>query len=390
MKYWRGYLAAAIFAAISWGLVQFARAHPVIVDTVYPYLTRIFQTTMTQWSAGTTVCIWQLFLLVGAVIIAGSAFLMVLLKWNPIQWFGWVVAAAFFVNMITTASYGLNAYASPLANDIRLDVSEYTVTELNQATLFFRDQANACSVGIQRDEAGVPQLPSFEGMASMAYEGFRVLTYDKHISVFASSPVPVKKLTMPDLFLDKGDSGMTVAITGEAAVNPNVPEVALPFAICKELSHRISIYSEADANFSAFLACTNNPDPIYQYSGYLMAYYYCYQALLSIPTSTAQACAASTDRGVNDLVREDLRACIDFFGEAESTANVQATANIMASDSEITLISFSSYSDVADLFSSWYIQEYIIPAYEEANKEEPFDPYDESKVDISDLVNARE
>ena len=56
------------------------------------------------------------------------------------------------------------------------------------------------------------------------------------------------------------------------------------------------------------------------------------------------------------------------------------------SDSEITLISFSSYSDVADLFASWYIQEYLLPAYQEEHKEPEFDPYDESKVDLTGLV----
>lgn len=389
MKYWRGYVAAIIFAAITWGFVAFAQSHPVMIDMVYPYLTRIYISSMAGWAAGTAACIWQVLLILGIVAIVASAVLMVICRWNPVQWLGWVLAVAFGINMLSTVSYSLNAYASPLADDIRLDISDYTVSELNEATLFFRDQANALSVSIPRNEDGTPNIGTFEELAATAHEGFDTLTYDKAISVFASSDAPVKKLSMAGLFTSKGDSGMTVALTGESAVNPNVPAACLPFAMCKELSHRISIYTEADANFAAFLACMNHENDIYRYSGYLMAYYYCYEAILSIPTSTAQACAVNTDKGVNDVMRTDLDMVFDFYGEAKSSANVQATANITASDSEVTLISFSSYSDVADLFASWYIQEYILPTYEEEHPVEEFDPYDESKVDLSGLVNAK-
>lgn len=389
MKNWRGYLTAIIFAAITWGFVHFARNHPVMIDMVYPYLTRIYISSMASWASGTAACIWQVLLILLITAIIASGVLMVIFRWNIVQWAGWVLAVVMGVSMVTTVSYSLNAYASPLADDIRLDISDYTVSELNEATSFFRDKANELSKSLERDGKNNLVTGTFEETAAKAYQGFHALTYDKSISTFASVEAPVKKLSMAGLFTAKGDSGVTVALTGEAAVNPRVPAASLPFAVCKELSHRISIYTEADANFAAFLACVNNPDPVYQYSGYLMAFYYCYEALASIPTSTAQACAVSMNKGVSPTMRHDLDKVFDFYGEAKSTANVQASANITASDSEITLISFSSYSDVADLFASWYIQEHIIPVYEEQNPVQEFDPLDESQVDLSGLVNAK-
>lgn len=389
MKNWRGYLTAIIFAAITWGFVHFARTHPVMIDTVYPYLTRIYISSMAQWSGGTTACVWLVLLLFLIAAIIASGVLLVIFRWNVIQWAGWVLAAVMGVSMLTTVSYGLNAYASPMADDIRLDISDYTVTELNEATLFFQEKANALAKKMPRDSQGNVSISSFEEVAALASKGFDVLTYDKAISIFASVDAPVKKLPLAGLFTGKGDSGITVALTGESAVNPNVPAACLPFAICKELSHRISIYGEADANFAAFLACTNNPDEQYQYAGYLMAYHYCYEALASIPTSTAQACAKNTDKGVTPELRKDLEAVFGFYGETKSTANVQASANITASDSEITLISFSSYSDVADLFASWYIQEYILPVYEKEHPNQEFNPLDKDQVDLSGLVNVK-
>lgn len=383
MKYWRGYLAAIIFAAIAWGFVSFAKAHPVLVDLVYPYLTRVYTSSVTGWAAGTAACIWQILILFGVAAIIASGVLMVMFKWNFVQWAGWVLAAVVGVNMITTVSSGLNAYASPLADDIRLNISDYTVTELNEAALYFRDRANLLSANISRGDDKVTQISNFEEVAAVGHKGFDVLTYEKANSVFACvTDAPVKKLSMPGLFASKGDSGVTVAITGESAVNPNVPAAAIPFAICKELSHRISIYSEADANFAAYLACTNHPDELYQYSGYLMAYYYCQEALKSIPTPTAQTYATQAAKGLFDIVQADLDTIYDFYGEAEVTPNVQSQATVTDSDNEVTLITFSSYSDVTDLFVSWHIQYVVIPNQPQDNTEPEFDPYDKDKVNL--------
>ena len=380
MKYWRGYLAAAIFAAITWAFVSFAKAHPVLIDMVYPYLSRLFTSSMAQWSGGTAACIWQVLLILGIGAVLASVVLMIVLKWNPAQWLGWVLAAAFCVNMFTTVAYSLNAYASPLADDIRLDISDYTVSELNDATVYFRDKANELGKKINRNGDGTPNMGTFEEMAAVAHKGFDVLTYDKAISAFASKPAPVKKLTMAGLFTSKGDTGVTVTLTGESAVNPRVPAGAMPFAMCKELSHRISIYSEPDANFAGFLACINHPEEKFQYSGYLMAYYYCYEALASIPTSTAQDCASKSRNGLEAVVQKDFDTVLKFYGEAKSTANVQATAEITIPETSTSLISFSSYTDVADLFASWYIQESIVPLRKEENPVVEFDPYDENFV----------
>ena len=385
MKYWRGYLVAAILAVIAWALEGFAKAHRVLVDMIYPYVSRLVISTLAEWSAGSQTVLWQLWLLLGLLVIAASIGLMIWRKWSPIQWLGWVLAGISFLVLLNTGIYGLNQYASPLADDVRLQITDYTVSELNQATLFFRDKANELASSVPRDSKGNVDIGSFEELAAQAANGYQVLTYDEAISVFAGSSVPVKKLGW---FRTRGDTGITVALTGEACVNPNVPNACLSFAMCKEMAHRMCIYSEADANFSAFLAGISNESPVFQYSAYLMAYHYCYQALSDIPTSTAKACAAETDSGVNQLLRSDLKACQKFFGDDATAQNVN-TENEQAaiSDSDgVSLIVFSEYSGITDLLASWYIQNYIAPTQQE--EELPFDPYASDQVDLSGLVNA--
>ena len=57
MKYWRGYLVAALAAVGIWGLQVFAEAHSVLVDMVYPYITRLIQTSLADWSGTVTFCV---------------------------------------------------------------------------------------------------------------------------------------------------------------------------------------------------------------------------------------------------------------------------------------------------------------------------------------------
>ena len=59
MKHWRGFLVAGICAAITWALAEFAKAHSVLVDMIYPYMTRMAQTFLAEWSSSVTVCLWQ-------------------------------------------------------------------------------------------------------------------------------------------------------------------------------------------------------------------------------------------------------------------------------------------------------------------------------------------
>ena len=44
---------------------------------------------------------------------------------------------------------------------------------------------------------------------------------------------------------------------------------------------------------------------------------------------------------------------------------------------------------VADLLVSWHIQEVVIPSQTDEETESVFDPYDESQVDLSGIVNAK-
>ena len=138
---------------------------------------------LAQWSSQVDFCLWQLLAVVLGVLVLASIVLMIVLKWNPIQWLGWVLAVGCCVYCLHTGVYGLNYYAGPIAEDMRLDTSPYTLEELTEATEYYRNQANALATQVPRDSTGAVSFRTFEELSKMAGDGFHTLTYEKHYPV---------------------------------------------------------------------------------------------------------------------------------------------------------------------------------------------------------------
>ena len=385
MKYWRGYLTAAIFGFFSWALIEFAKSHDKVIDMVYPYVTRMTQTFLAQWSAGTDFLLWQLLLVVFAVVVLATVVLMIVFKWNPIQWFGWVLAAAAIVFTLHTGIYGLNNYAGPISDDIRLTESEYNLEQLEAAALYYRDKANALAAQVSRGDDGSVQFPGFDQMALMAGDGFDKLVYDQYLSVFAGSKVPVKKLGWADAFTSAGITSLHMPLTGEAAVNPQIPTVSLPFTICEAMANRMCISIDRDALFAAFLACEANGSTDFRYSAYFMAYYYCMDAIRTMNTIPSNAAMVRVQEGEIDLLRRDLDAYEEFFRlnrKDDKKALADKASNILGEKDAYVAENFT------DLLVSWHIQEVVIPS--QVVEEIPFDPMDETQVDLTVIPTPTE
>jgi len=388
LKILRGYLTAAIFAAITWVLMQFGQRFTTLVDMIYPYVIRTLQGILAQWSGGVDFLIWQVLAVALGVVILGTLVVVITMKWNPISWFGWVLAVVSGVYMLHTALFGLNYYAGSIAEDIRMDVSRYSISELAEATEYYRDKANELAELVTRDAQGNVQFLDFDELAVRAGDGFQTLTYEYSYPIFAGSAEPVKQLGWADMYTSMGITGFTCGLTGEAAVNPQIPDVTLPFTMCHEMAHRMCIAVEKDANFAAFLACSVNESIEFRYSAYYMAYRYCYNALATAQSTEAAAAAARISAGCSDLLKRDIQHYDDFFSSKkdETATTVADTVNDTYLKTSGDSAGITSYGQVSDLLVNWHIQQVVIP--ELTITIAPFDPYDETQVDLSGIVNA--
>ena len=389
LKYLGGYLVAAIFGSITWVLMEFGERFTVIVDMVYPYVIRTLQGFLAQWTGSVDFCVWQLLAVVLGVIVLASIVLMIVFKWNPIQWFGWVCAGGTLIFLLHTGFFGLNYYAGPLADDLRLEVAPYTLEELTEAAEYYRDKANALAEQMPRDAQGNLQFSDFETLADQAGEGFQTLTYDHSYPIFAGSTQPVKRLGWSGTMTAMGVTDYMAGLTGEAAVNPETPTVALPFTICRAMAQRMCIVPQRDANFAAFLAATHSSSREFQYSGYFMAYRYCYTTLNSVNSQSAANAAGRVAAGVNNKLRYDLDLYDYNYNQLHGTAAYSLGQS--AADTYLKLSGdkggVAAYGEVCDLLVTWHIQKVVLPSVTVTEK--PFDPYDENQVDLSGIVNAR-
>ncbi len=398
LKHLRGYLTAAIFAGITYVLSQYGRQFSTLVDMVYPYVVRTLEQTLAQWSSQVDFLVWQLLAVALLVVVIAALVVVIITKKSLIQWFGWVLAAGSFIFMLHTMVYGMNYYAGDLADDLRMDVAGCTLDEIVEATEYYQSQANIMAAQVDRDAQGNLSYEDFDTLASRAGVGFQYLTYQRFYPVFAGSVLPVKKLGWASMYSSMGITGFTFPLTGEAAVNPQIPASALPFTMCHEMAHRMCIASERDANFAAFLACFFNTNRQYQYSAFFMAYRYCYTALASVGKSTtidpqlvmqAANAASRIEGNVNEFLRRDMEQYDAFFRSHRDAlaTNLADSINDAYLKASGETSGVASYGEVCDLLVNWHIQEVVLPAITVV--EDRFDPYDETQVDLSGIVNAK-
>ena len=381
MKYWRGYLAAAILGAFTWVLIQMGQKYTTLVDMVYPYVTRSVQSFLTAWTGGFDFLVWQTAVIFLAIGLIAALVLVFIFKLKVIRWLGWALTAIAAVVLLHTGIYSLNQFSGPIEDDLRLDMLDYTQSELEAATVFYRDKANSLSDKISRDEQGQPAFAEFETLAEMTGAGYQKLTRERSFSIFGGDYTPVKKLGWAGIYSALGKTGVTVPLTGEAAVNPNIPDQGIPFAMAHEMAHWLCIAREDDANFSAFLACAENADTEYQYSGYFMAYRFCITALESVDAAAAETIAA----GCSEALLADLEGYDRYFDENRDEQMTLLVEEVTDTYEEATEANELRYGSVCDYLVNWHIDQYVV----EEVVEEKFDPFDESQVDLSGLVNAK-
>ncbi len=352
LKKFIGYIVAAAALAFTAVITFFAKQYGDLLDAFYPYFSRTVQKILSAITAPFPFLVWQVLVVGLVLLLIVSLVLLIIRRRSFVRWLGWVLAVAALLWTCHTSIHGLNFYTGSLAEDLHMDVKQITQQELEQALIYFRDRANALAESLPRDENGNPVYDDFDTLAENAGKGYEYLQKIQGYSVFAGDTSPVKKLGWKKMYTSMGICGVTMAVTGEAAVNPDIPNMSLPFVMCHEMAHRMAIASEDDANFAAFLACQANSDPQFQYSAYYMAYRYCINAL-------GGSAASAIHKEANGAFRQDLKFYDDFF-----TQNKNETATNVANAANNTYIQASgdkngvkSYNMVVTQLVNWYLSE---------------------------------
>ena len=202
---------------------------------------------------------------------------------------------------------------------------------------------------MERDENGDLAI-DFAAMAKQAPEGYRALAQTNPF--FAGTDAPVKRLLVEEAFSYMGITGIFIPFTGESGANPGAYNASIPFTMCHELAHRLSVAPEDEANFCAFLACHAHSDPAFQYSGWYSAFVYTYNALHKVDRDAA----AQIWEGMSERLKQDCRNANTHYdryeGEVQEAAQKVNDTYLKAFQEESGV---RSYGEVADLLIAWYL-----------------------------------
>ena len=205
--------------------------------------------------------------------------------------------------------YTLNWFI-PLRSDL-LEVEgaverSYTLEDIRNVRNEIVLRLNECAEIVERDESG------------------RVVYYDVDQSVFQEMQnlqevypllggyYPPMKAALCSDFLDWMDiGGYIYPYTTEVTYNVYVTDLYYPFLLAHESAHHKGFCLENEANFIAFLACTNSTDPLIRYSGYNEIFYYIDEAYFNALFAEKDGEAAATEweqrPQVSERVNKDRR-----------------------------------------------------------------------------------
>lgn len=226
-----------------------------------------------------------------------------------------IAALCAVITLLTFGLYGAAFQASPISEKFGLDEASTTDTyKLRRLTEHMRDKANEYADMVPRDIEGNCEFGSFDTLNTLAVNSFETaqLTYEVISGPFAPAKTPKRE----NLLTSLGLSGIYIPLTGEVAVNINEPDCTKVFTMAREMSRRLAIAPEGEANFAAFIVCHASTDRRANYSGYLMAYRSCLNVLSAAdPAAAGEVNALSGNNLTHDLAeyKDFLISCEGFL-----------------------------------------------------------------------------
>lgn len=248
--------------------------------------------------------------------------------------------------------WGLNYFAIELKDQLYEQKQSFSVEQLQQLTYYLLLQANEYAFMLPRNQQG-QVIVDFEQCNQQIGLGYQKI--QAQFPQFQNVNLPVKKLLSSKYFALRGITGIFICLTGEAGITDYVYPISIPFTMAHEVAHRNGIALEDEANFVAYLACKDHPDPLFSYSAYFEAFFYCANALIKAD----ETAYLQIKPLINDQLRYDINQLYDFYDSITDTKKEEANRELY----DFYLESFKvengvdSYGDIVELLLYDYFRE---------------------------------
>lgn len=264
-----------------------------------------------------------------------------------ISWVSGVLLGAGFLIFLYVICCGINYRRTSFSEESGIIPIEYSAEELKEICVQLTEELNELSDQILRNEEGIMVLSVDEG--EQAISAMRSLG-EEYESLSGYYPRP-KKLSVSELLSYQGLSGIYLPFTVEANYNGDMIPYNMPFTACHELSHLRGFMQEDEANFIAFLACIRDENIDFQYSGYMLGWTYCMNALYRMDDESWQEVRGLLDK----TIEKDLLANNEFWDHYEGVVSeVSNQMNDLYLKANGESEGVQSYSRIVELIVAYY------------------------------------
>lgn len=260
---------------------------------------------------------------------------------------GWVLSSVLLIYVLL---HGLNFYRLSVPELMDLDVSQKSPEWLQQVCIDLAQKAGAAREGLAEDDKGRMELSASRlTTLRQAGDGFRRAD-DTYPFLWGAVWQP-KPVMLSHWWSYTGITGVYFPFFAEANVNIDVPDSSIPATAAHELAHTRGFAREDECNFFAFLTCANNESAEYRYSGYLMAYIYCSNALYDYDGDMWDEVQGYVSDGMRRDMDERGEYWKQFEGKVQEVSSSVNDAFITIQGDDDGIL---SYSRVVELILAYY------------------------------------
>ncbi|MFV0343875.1 MAG: DUF3810 domain-containing protein [Anaerocolumna sp.] len=252
---------------------------------------------------------------------------------------------------------GANYHRYPFAEIAGLEIEESSKEELYELTRSLSEKASelrkviASTEGIATEDGNIILgLDNWESVAKTANQAYEKIasSYPELGGKYDS----VKKVYFSEFMSRMEITGIFWPFTVEANVNIDVPEYSIPATISHELAHQRGFMREDEANFIAYLVCTQSDDVLFQYSGVMLALSYAGNQLHSQSPELYQKLRETYTAEMNIDLREEYYYWAKYEDTVISAVSTTMNDSYLKANSQEDGV--KSYGRMVDLLLAEY------------------------------------
>lgn len=245
---------------------------------------------------------------------------------------GWKSKILYFIQALANGTgalvffflvlWGFNYHRTPIFQQLSLNPKSLNLEQLKSEIEITKRLVVQYRGRITTDSSAINSIMEYADLEKLVRANM-----NEHLEIlglnFTGKP-RTKQFPPPGFMRKMGILGIYFPFTGESYIDPSLHPLEQPFTVAHEMAHSYGVTDEGEANFIAWVICTNSEDPLLRYSGHLRLFQYQLRDFYRIAPDEYKEWVKNLSLGIrNDLnsIREISEAIKPFSMELSRKSN---------------------------------------------------------------------